>query len=94
MKFLSGTFQAWGQGCLGIWVTDVCPRSILPKTRAATWPGYTRDRLQMNFLELFLPSKHRRTRDKRTLKKAPNFLEAPVLGDFRARACGKWTLGN
>ena len=35
--------------------------------------GYQRDRLRRNFLELFLPSKHSKTRETRTFKKAPTF---------------------
>ena len=43
--------------------------------KAVTWPGYARDRLQRNFLELFLPSKHSKAREKRTSPKDPSVLK-------------------
>ena len=34
------------------------PSSFFCGLNAVAWPGYTRDKLRRNFLELFLPSEH------------------------------------
>ena len=37
--------------------------------KATTWPGYTSDKLRRDFLQLFLPSKHCKTRERDILRR-------------------------
>ena len=53
--------------------------------KGVTRPGYTRDRLRKNFLEVLLTVNHSKTRQKQTSKKAPNFLEVPLCPFPRSR---------
>ena len=62
-------------------------------SKAVTWQGYARDKLRRNFLELFIPSKHKENKGKQNFSQGTRRLRSSLMLRYSSPATGViWAL--